>query len=205
MNKALHATQRKLIELLKKSYDEPLTIREIQNILNISSTSIVHHHLIQLEKKGYLRRNPNNPQDYQVLESSPEKQVAYINVYTLAAHCGRGESFIDGNPVDRIPVSTRLIGFPTNEAFLVRAKGDSMSPTIEDGDYVICQKSRKDQIGEGNIVVCINEDECLIKEIHFEGKNILLSSHNPKYKPRLASNDSFLIEGIARGVMGKRI
>ena len=92
--KRLHPTQKKLLVILKDNLDDPLTIREIQDILNISSTSVVAHHINQLEKKGYLKRNPNNPKDYQVLTDSPEKLITYLNLYGLA-NCGPKGSILD--------------------------------------------------------------------------------------------------------------
>ncbi|MFA6281640.1 MAG: HTH domain-containing protein, partial [Candidatus Omnitrophota bacterium] len=111
--KTLHHTQKKLLELLKQNITEPLTIRELQSALDISSTSIVHHHMEQLEKKGYLRRNPSNPKDYQILADSPEKTITYINLYGLA-QCGPKGSILDGIPVDRIPIASKILGFPSS-------------------------------------------------------------------------------------------
>ena len=48
----LHPVQQKLLSLLIKNSDEPLTVREMQGALSVSSTSVVAHHLTQLEKKG---------------------------------------------------------------------------------------------------------------------------------------------------------
>ena len=62
--KKLHKTQQAVLDLLKENIEEPLTVRELQELVGASSPSVVHHHIGQLEKKGYLRRNPNNPQDY---------------------------------------------------------------------------------------------------------------------------------------------
>ena len=53
--KRLHPAQEKLIEILTKNADQPLTIREMQDLIGASSTSVVVHHMAQLEKKGYLR------------------------------------------------------------------------------------------------------------------------------------------------------
>ena len=82
----LHDKQIELIDLLKKYEDNPLTIREIKEELELSSTSLVHHHITQLEKKGYLKRNPSNPRDYQIL-SDAEKPISYLNLYGFAK-CG---------------------------------------------------------------------------------------------------------------------
>ena len=58
MKKELHSTQQKLLELLKNNITNPLTVRELQEELRISSPSVVHDHIQQLETNGYLRRKP---------------------------------------------------------------------------------------------------------------------------------------------------
>jgi len=198
--KKLHPIQRKLIKILKKNVTDPLTVRELQEELGVSSTSVVHHHIQQLEKNGYLRRNPINPKDYQVLANSPEKKISYINLYGLA-QCGSKGSILDGNPIDRIPIATKILGFPSSEAFMVKAKGNSMSPKITDGDLVIARKAKNAE--NGSTVVCINQGEALIKKIQ-KGKEIILISTNPSYEPFMAAKD-FRIEGIVRGVYSYRL
>ena len=78
--KKLHPIQQKLLETLKDTQDDPLTIEGLRDKLGISSKSVVHHHIRQLENKGYLRRNPSNPKDYQILSDSPEKTITYVNL-----------------------------------------------------------------------------------------------------------------------------
>jgi len=194
--KKLHPTQEKLIELLKKNINNPLTIAELTEVLNISSTSVVHHHILQLEKKGHLKRNPHNPKDYQILSDNPEKQITYVNLYG-AAQCGPQGSILDGDPIDRIAVSSKLISFPTSEAFMVRAKGDSMQPRINEKDLVIARKT--DFIQNGHLVVCVNNGEVLIKEYQKQDNIQLLVSINTKYKPIIASED-FRVEGVVKAV-----
>jgi len=198
--KKLHPVQTKLIQLLKNSIDDPLTIRELQEQLNISSPSVVHHHMQQLEKLGYLRRNPTNPKDYQILADSPEKAITYVNLYGLA-HCGPKGNILDGNPVDRIPIASKILGFPSSEAFMVKAKGNSMTPKINDGDLVIAKKAQ--DADNGTMVVCVNDGETLIKKIQ-KGKNTILVSTNTDYDPFVAARD-FSIIGIVRGIYSYRI
>jgi len=197
MKKELHSTQQKLLELLKNNITNPLTVRELQEELRISSPSVVHHHIQQLEKNGYLRRNPYNPQDYQVLADSPDKKIAYLNLYGLA-QCGSNGSILDGNPIDRVPISTKILGFSSEDAFLVKAKGNSMSPKINDGDLVIVRKV--DDADSGAIVACVNNGEALIKKIQKDNSSLILESLNQKYSPFLASKN-FRIEGIVKGVL----
>src|SRR5688572_12335233 len=112
----LHPVQKALLSLLSENIDEPLTVRELQEALDVSSTSLVAHHISRLEKKGYLKRNPADSRDYQILRGGPEKRVAYLNLYGLV-HCGPRGSILDDTPLDRIPVSTRLLPFPAQEGF----------------------------------------------------------------------------------------
>lgn len=125
----LHNSQQQLLELLASTHDEPLTIRELQERIGASSTSVVAHHLQQLERKGYLKRNPYNSRDYIVVEAGPEAEVALLNVYG-AARCGPGGSILDGTPVDRLPIASRLLSFPAAEAFIMRAKGKDRKSVV---------------------------------------------------------------------------
>lgn len=202
MLKKLHPAQKELLKILAKNIDDPLTIRELQSRIGASSTSVVTHHIKQLEKKGYLKRNVNDPRDYYVVGSNPTKPMAYLNNYALAA-CGPRGSIFDGAPIDKIPVPTRLINFPLNQAFLVRAKGDSMEPKITNGDLVIVRKMPSGE--SGKIVVCINGGEAMIKKMFIEKqKVILVSLNNDQYKPFSASDD-FRVEGVVKGVITQNI
>lgn len=194
----LHPIQQKLLNLLAENSDEPLTIRELQSKVGATSTSVVSHHIAQLEKKGYIKKNPYNPRDFQILKT-PDKEIAHLNLYGLAA-CGPQGSVLDGDPIDRIAVSTKFIPFSSNQAFMVKAKGNSMLPKINSGDYVIAKKSNI--ASDGEIIVCVNKGEALIKKIKIEksGKEIILVSFNREFEPFLAAKD-FKIEGIVKGII----
>lgn len=198
MKKNLHPIQKLLLDILKKNIDDPLTIRELKDLTDASSTSVVHHHLLQLEKKGYLRRNPSNPSDYQVLADSPERRITYLNLYGLAT-CGPNGVILDGTPIEKIPISSKILGFASSEAFMVKAKGDSMEPAIGNGDLVIARKTN--QAKDKDFVVCVNDGEALIKQFKKEDDNvILISVNNSKYPPFLAKED-FRIEGVVKSVI----
>jgi len=197
--KDLHNKQIELLRLLERNIETPLTIREIQDELDVSSTSVVYHHIQQLEKKGYLKRNPSNPKDYQLLKI-PEKPITYLNEYGLA-QCGPNGLILDGNPIDRIPIASRLLKFPAEDGFVVEAKGDSMEPMIKQGDYVIAQKSNK--ANNNDIVVCVYQQKAIIKRFYKDDEKILLRSiNNEKHPPILVSkSDDLRIEGIVRNII----
>ncbi len=157
--------------------------------------------LSQLEEKGYLRKNPANPRDYVVMEYVRDKEFAYINMYGMA-QCGPHGLLLDGNPIDKVPIYTKLLGFPSSEAFLIKARGNSMQPKINPGDLVIVKKAN--DIENNEIAVCVNDGEVLIKKIQKISNPggdfaYYLTSLNPDTAAFLAS-PNFHIEGIVRGV-----
>lgn len=201
----LHPVQEKLLVLLKKNVTDPLSIRELQEEVGMKSPSVIQHHIKQLEKKGYLKRNPNNPKDYQVL-AEPDSEITYLNLYGMA-QCGPSGRLLDGDPIDRVPIYSPILGFPASEGFLVKARGDSMEPNIHSGDMIIARKTSN--IQSNDIAVCVNNGEVLIKRVQpiplkDGGMSFNLISLNPKFPPFVAS-DNFYIEGVVRGVFKNSI
>ncbi len=199
MSKNLHPVQEKLLALLVEHNDDPLTVRQMQDALELTSTSVVAHHLGQLEKKGFLKRNPHNPRDYQVVTGEPEKKVAYINLYGAAA-CGPEGSILDDEPMDRVAIASQLISFPVSEAYMVKAKGKSMEPKLYEGDLVIARKAKVAE--PGKVYVCVNNGEVLIKKLQASAGSFILNSFNPAFEPFIAAED-FRVEGEVRGVISR--
>lgn len=194
----LHPKQSKILEFLKKNFGSPLTINDLYDELDIDSPGVLYHHLGQLEKKGYLKRNPNNSKDYSLMES-PEDPVTYINNYGKA-QCGPNGSFPEDSPIGRIPITSSFLRFPAAEAFIVEAKGDSMEPKIHEGDKIIAR--RQGEPDSGDIVVCVHDKEVKIKKFIKIGKGAVLQSLNEKYGLIAINGDTeFKIIGIVKNVL----
>lgn len=196
---SLHPNQERLLKLLAETIDEPLSVRCLMAELDVNSPGLVHHHITQLEKKGYLKRDVNNPGNYHVLKD-PEAPITFINLYGLAK-CGPQGTLLSGTPIDRIPMSSKLVPFNVESAFLVRARGDSMEPEIREGDLVICKSQ---EIAEsGQIVVCTFNESAMLKKFRLlETKQVLLESINQKYDPIVVNDASELfIEGVFNGLI----
>jgi len=192
--------QIQLLQILKDNQDAPLTIWELEEILGLSSTSLVLHLIKKLEEKGHLKRNSNNPQDYQILLDI-ELPVTYINMYGMAK-CGPDGTLLSGNPIAKIPYS-KMLHFPAEEAFMVKATGNSMEPRIHDGDIVIARK--QNVADKGQIVICSLDSSVMIKRFvgNFSDKNnVLLESLNNKYFPIIVDEEQqFTIEGVMKGLI----
>jgi repressor LexA len=197
--KKLHVKQTEILRILKDNRDNPLTIKKLSEEAQIESPGVLYHHLNQLEKKGYLKRNPNNSKDYFVVDS-PENSVVYVGKYGLA-QCGPNGSILEGDPISFIPIASSLIRFPVSDAFIVEAQGDSMEPKIKEGDIIIAKKQQSAENGE--IVVCVFKLEALIKRFSKIDRTILLVSLNQdKYPPLLVTSETDLkIEGIVKNIL----
>lgn len=195
----LHKTQEKLLKLLTDNLDSPLSMRELRDKLDLSSPSLVHHHINQLEKKGFLKRNPNNPSDYQIL-TTPEDPITFLNLYG-SAKCGPDGTLLSGNPIARIPLSSSLISFSVDQAFLVKADGDSMVPEIKNEDIVIARKQQTAE--DGDIIICSLDGEVRIKKFRkFSEGEYILESININHDPIFAKREmTFKIEGIFKGLI----
>ena len=192
----LHKKQIELLRLLTEKINDPLTVREMQIALDLSSPSLVQHHIIQLEKKKFIKRNPNNPRDYKIL-NDPDKLVSYVNLYG-SAQCGPNGTLLSGEPIDRMALSPKMISFNIENAFMVKAVGDSMEPNIHEGDFIIVEESNV--ANDGDIVVCSLDEAVMIKKLHT--KNRILVSLNQAYEPIIINEDSqFLVEGIVKGII----
>jgi repressor LexA len=164
----------------------------------IYSPGVLYHHLRQLERKGYLKRNPDNPKDYNIMDS-PEKAIVYINKYGMA-QCGPEGILLNGNVIDRIPIASSLLRFPASLAFIVEARGDSMEPKITNGDVIIVKKQNFAE--SGDLIVCVHNEKVLLKQLLIVAKRVVLNSLNNKYKLIEVFNDYDLrIEGVVKNIL----
>ena len=86
----------------------------------------------------------------------------------------------------------------------INVRGDSMAPTIEDGDRILVKK--QDSVENGSVAVVMIEEEAFVKKIKY-GKNwIELHSFNPYYPVKHLKDkevDSIRIVGIVTEVSKK--
>ena len=199
--KALHPKQTELLEILKSNISDPLTMEELADRLNVSGKSVVFHHIKQLEKKGFLKRNPANPRDYIILKD-PERNVIYLKMYGMAK-CGPEGTILDGEPTRIVPVDPSMIYFPACKGFMVEAKGDSMENLIAPHDWLIVEQNHQPK--NKDVVVCVNNGEVMVKRFTQDGENVILQSENPRYNPIVADRTAFCVEGIVRSIIKRNV
>ena len=163
----------------------PPTVREIGEAVGLASPSTVHAHLANLERAGYLRRDPTKPR---ALELSHRERAAgaEVRVLPLVGEIAAGGPLLaEENVEDHLAVPEPLSR--GGEEFLLRVKGDSMIEAgILEGDYVVVH--RQQTARDGDIVVALAgedeaADEATVKRFFREKGQIRLQPENLALEP----------------------
>lgn len=89
----------------------------------------------------------------------------------------------------------------TGDYFALQVKGDSMLPTLKDGDVVIVKK--QPTVNSGDIaIILVNGNEATVKEVKESPAGITLIGHNVAvYTPQFYTNEE--IKSLPVQVLGK--
>ncbi len=185
-------------ELQKKGY--PPSVREIGKAVGLSSSSTVHGHLAQLEKRGYIRRDPTKPRAIEVIEGEGNFVRKEIVNVPVVGRVTAGEPILAvENIEDTFPLP---IDFVNNDnVFILSVRGESMiNAGILDGDYVVVRQQSVAR--NGDIVVALLEDEATVKTFYKEKDYIRLQPENPYMDPIYATDVKILgkVTGVFRRI-----
>jgi len=105
----------------------------------------------------------------------------------VAASAGHGAQNHDERVVDRIafklPWIKNELRVPPRNLVVVRARGDSMEPTIQEGDILLVDGGAE-HLKDGGIYVINRGDDLLVKRIQTTADGWMLTSDNPHYAPQ---------------------
>lgn len=132
--------------------------------------------------------------------------IAYIDYYSdVFASCGDG-SIVFSSSKTKLPISASMIrGYSKNKLYsMINATGNSMSPTIEDGDKLIVEHWNGEQIQDDKIYVFCYNSEFFVKRLSKNIDEIIIKSDNPEYRtrtiPSKALNELILVGKIVAAV-----
>lgn len=208
--------QRRVLEVIRDSVlrrGYPPSMREIGQAVGLTSTSSVSHQLGTLQRKGYLRRDPNRPRAVEVRMPGVEDWVRAYDVAEGYDETGQGEGrpapkyvpvvgrIAAGGPIlaeeaieDVFPLPKRLVGEGT--LFLLEVTGDSMiGAAITDGDWVVVRQQPDAE--SGDMVAAMIEGEATVKTFRRRDGRVLLLPHNDAYDPIPAEEATILGKVVA--------
>jgi repressor LexA len=192
--------QRRVLEVIRDCVERrgyPPSMREIGEAVGLTSPSSVAHQLATLERKGFLRRDPNRPRAIEViLPGEPRREAAEAGAVdeTDSGSARPTPSFVPvvgriaaGGPIlaeqvveDVFPLPRQLVG--DGQLFLLKVSGDSMiEAAICDGDWVVVRQ--QPVADNGDIVAAMIEGEATVKTFKRRDGHVWLLPHNPAYDP----------------------
>lgn len=212
----LRPRQRKVLEFIHESMATrgyPPSMREIGEAVGLVSTSSVSHQLHNLERMGYIRRDPSRPRAMQVV--IPGSSVVSAAQETVIDETDSGNlrpeaAFVPlvgriaaGGPIlaeqqveDVFPMPRSIVG--DGELFILEVRGDSMiDAAICEGDYVVVR--RQPSAENGQIVAALLDTEATVKVFQQKGGQTWLLPRNPHYTPIDGNHAQIL--GIVTAVM----
>ena len=196
--------QRTILNVIRASVTNrgyPPSIREIGDAVGLTSTSSVAHQLRTLERKGYLRRDPNRPRAVDVrgaddLVTPPVTDVAGSDALPEPAFVPVLGRIAAGGPIlaeeaveDVFPLPRELVGEGT--LFLLKVVGESMvEAAICDGDWVVVRQ--QNVADNGDIVAAMIDGDATVKTFKRAGGQVWLMPHNPAFDP-IPGNDATVL------------
>ncbi|MCK6094523.1 transcriptional repressor LexA [Micrococcus sp. EYE_162] len=216
---SLTSRQRRIVETIRHAIAEcgyPPSMREIGDAAGLASLSSVTHQLGQLERFGYIRRDPGRPRALEVLLAedgttltaetaspvAPVSELPQIPSWHTDAAEGDAVSIpwvgriAAGGPIlaeqqveEVMTIPRRLTG--EGELFMLRVSGDSMvDAAICDGDWVVVR--RQETADNGDIVAALLDDESTVKTFRQRDGHTWLLPQNTAYEPIMGDHATIM-------------
>jgi repressor LexA len=185
------------IRYVTRTRNYPPSVREIGEAVGLSSSSTVHNHLNQLERRGLIRRDTGKSRTVQLVSDIEldQKRRGAVSI-PIVGHVAAGSPILaEQNIEDHVLLSADLA---KEGYFLLRVRGDSMvNAGIFDGDLVLVRPQH--EASNGTIVVAMIEGEATVKRFERSNGHVKLIAENPAYEPIVTTNVSLV--GVVRGVI----
>ncbi len=200
MTEQLTERQNKILDYIRyvtKVRNYPPSVREIGEAVGLSSSSTVHNHLNQLERRGLIKRDPSKSRTVQLVADAEiaEQRRNAVSVPIVGNVAAGSPILAEQNVEDHILLSSDLA---KDGYFLLRVRGDSMvNAGILNDDLVLVRPQH--EAPNGSIVVALVEGDATVKRFERADGHVKLIAENPAYDPIVTSNVSLV--GQVRGVI----
>jgi repressor LexA len=184
MTDELSDRQAKILDYIRyvtRARNYPPSVREIGEAVGLSSSSTVHNHLNQLERRGLIKRDASKSRTVQLVqEKELDDQRRNVVAVPIVGNVAAGAPILaQENIEDHLMLSPDIA---QEGWFLLKVRGDSMvNAAILDGDLVLVRP--RQEANNGDIVVALIDDEATVKRFHREGSRVELIAENPAYAP----------------------
>lgn len=215
MTKGITLLQSKIMQLAETRNLSDLTYREIAGYVGVAHPYSVQQAMNRLIEKGRLMKNKSTGA---IMVSSHDNDAGarpLLNIPVLGGvSCGPATALPEDEPSGFLAISPSAANIrKPSETYALVANGDSMGAaringkTVDEGDYVIVQKSDWGSANEGDYVVSRFDNMNNLKRLHIDKLNrrvVLLSESLDEYPPIIIDEQDmeyYAIEGVAVDVV----
>jgi repressor LexA len=180
------------------------TVRDIVRGCDISTPSVVQHHLNMLQKQGLISRDPEIFRSIQLTERKQGAISAVPLLGTIAAGKPIPVPAPDTWTIDpeRMLQVTGELTRGKTDVFALKVKGTSMiDALIADGDTVLLQAASSVEDGEMAAVWLKVAHEVTLKKVYLEAGRVRLQPANSEMKPMYFKPEEVEIQGKVIGVL----
>jgi len=124
-------------------------------------------------------------------------EIISIDTYPQPVSAGKGNIYIDDNPVPQLYPATPI---SSKADYCARISGDSMYPNYLNGDFVYVDKTK--DLNNDDIGIFFYDGEAYCKKYYDDNGIKKLISLNPdqeRYSPIVIENDTFEVQGKVIG------
>ena len=175
------------------------SFEEIAERFHFQSLATVHEHLTNLERKGYIRRTPNESRAIELVPPRGQTGATELPLLGLVAA---------GQPIEAIADATDTIAVPDTllprrgRSYVLKVRGRSMiDEQIKDGDYIVVHERAQAENGE-TVVALVGGESATVKKYYREpGGWIRLQPANTEMSPIRVNERDVLVQGVVLGVI----
>jgi repressor LexA len=200
--------QRQILNFIADFTDErgyPPSVRDIVTGCGISSTSVAQYHINVLQRRGYIRRDPDVCRSIALVS----ERASFQSVPVLGA-IAAGEPIPVPTPDTWVSTPEETLDVPEylsdrrEKLYGLRVKGTSMiDALINDGDIVIMQAANTAEDGEMAAVWLKDREEVTLKKLYHEQGRIRLQPANSLMEPIYTRSENVEIQGKVVAVLRK--
>jgi repressor LexA len=175
------------------------SFEEIAERFQFQSLATVHEHLTNLERKGYIRRTPNESRAIEIVPPRGQTGATELPLLGLVAA---------GQPIEAISDAGDTIAVPDTllprrgRSYVLKVRGRSMiDEQIKDGDYIVVHERAQAENGE-TVVALVGGESTTVKKYYREpGGWIRLQPANAEMAPIRVNERDVLVQGVVLGVI----
>jgi repressor LexA len=165
-------------------------------VVGLRSGMTVHHHLIKLEKDGYIERGEAPSRKRRPVKLTQKGwEVAGRTPLLGRTAAGRGlEAVAYGDETYSLAVEL-LSSRSGRQRYLLRVVGQSMTEArIEDGDLLVIEEDEDPPDGAVVVALVLGE-EATVKRLRREGEKVRLRSQNGGYEDIVVPAEDVKVQG----------